>query len=1001
MTMTGWLQETLWLVGNRLPMGDPHDGQGHRPQIRAAFGPQGQNGLVISDEQQNVYFAAMQGSRFTQRTWLKLADDCKTQGKAIGCGGGDSAGSFRYTALYYPNAGYDNVTLEGTTLEGDSVSAAAIESHLVQSHFAKGQVVLHERSASAASLTFCTQPRLLVNAHGVPEVIHWRRDASADLLLAMPDGTIRRWEGLADSSLSPLPGQGEPVLAGERPIAFDGMVHLSVVDWNLRGKSDLLVATEDGELWLFYDVGNHQQVAYDHGRQLCDAQGPIELFGAASATVLRYGQNRLLVAADGQGQLWQWTLDMISSWVVSDWSQAAHVATNSRRVASTYEPGHWWVQHDDANTSGSPAASPSASPSASPFASRGVLRLGPPVVDQVISGEQPLAFAPLPAELTIPSPCTGPCEIHVRLASLEPILKHVAIKDGELHKEHLLPLDSMVDVRVGGQIHPQMVSAGRLADGATQEIYWGTADLTDKPVCLQGLHGGFLFDGGLPCAVVSVRIVPLTPQSAAQIITHLGSDAPAVTAADDSQKNSPEANTTHAKADGASAGKIILQDTPPANTPANALSNASSIAQAKATSQAQDAAATSTTQDQDADEFDDDMYEEGEELLDVQGTRPTGDAVALAGMVESFGWTNTIRADSAQELDELVARHHDAGMSRLYWRVGAGPWEYPSRVHGAQNTIPVGCSAGHESLAQRQADLFEHVNRLELANAAAKRREMTLFAWLGLHHQSDHLPPGQFESIDQFLLDHPQYAEKDVHGQPCQGKLCLGYAPVREFFINIVLETMEMGVDGVLLDMSDHLPRVQYGDPIVTEFNERHHCDMRQLSPFDLRVVEMQSLVLTRFVRELRDVVHHARPRKRLPIHVRVTRPHVLMGSDPAAWAREHLIDAIIIDTPNTSSTAMASRAAAISEHTQSLAAMAHIVKDTGCQIAAAVDVDPADNQNLQSHRLANRIQHKVSQGASFVVLQDTAAIIRRRDVCLTLRRINQPDEHQPRAVLG
>src|SRR5690606_18901616 len=107
-----------------------------------------------------------------------------------------------------------------------------------------------------------------VNQRGVPEVIHWRRDKTSDLLLAMHDGHIRRWQGLDDASISPLPGQGELVLAGDEPIAFDGLVHLSVVDWNLRGKSDLLVATHDGELWLFYDVGSNDHVAYDCGRRL-------------------------------------------------------------------------------------------------------------------------------------------------------------------------------------------------------------------------------------------------------------------------------------------------------------------------------------------------------------------------------------------------------------------------------------------------------------------------------------------------------------------------------------------------------------------------------------------------------------------------------------------------------------------------------------------------------------------------------------------------------------
>lgn len=966
MTKTGWQQNTVWLVGNRLPMGDTHDGQGRRPLLHGAFGPQGQTGLLISDEQQNVYFAAVQGSRIMQRQWLKLAQDEHAPGQhhqlgqnhsslqPIGGGGSMSVGSYRFAALYYPEAGFDDVTLEGTTITGAAVNSASIQTHLIQSHFdpdcsAPGRVVLHARSASAASLTYQAKPRLLLNRRGVPEVIHWRRNAQSDLLLAMEDGSVRRWQGLEDPSLSPLPGDGEPVLAGDRPMAFDGMVHLSVVDWNLRGAGDLLIATEQGELWLFYDVGPKGpdgHVAYDQGRRLCDAQGPIQLFGSASATLLRQDNDRWLVAADGQGQLWHWKLEPVTSWVVSDWKVAAHVATSNRTAASSYEPGHWWVQREQRQEHGPQ--------------SDAILRIGPPVVDQVITGGQPLPFAPLPPELTLPSPCDGPCEIHITLASLEPVLKHIAMNDEDAHCEHPLCLDSMIDLRVGGQIHPQLVSAERLAQGCTREIYWGTADLTDNAICLSGLHGGFLFEGGLPAAVVSVRLVPLTPQKHSAITQpqHSGQRSEHNQSQNESQKTGP--------------GGVVLEE-----TPAAVLENV----------RGSDSAGRALA-NRDMSDTDDELADDEIETLDTSIDDPPPQRVPLAGLLETFGWTSMMRADSVQEVDELVARHQAAGIERLYWRVGGGPWEYPSHVPGGQNTIPQNCSLAHEALAQRQADLFEHVNRLEMASASTTSREMELFAWLRLHHQSEHQPPHKFESVDQFSLDHPQYLEKDVHGQPMAGKMCLGYQPVREFYVRMVLEMMHMGIHGLLIDMVDHLPRVSYGDPIVTEFKEIYRCDMRHLSPFDLRVVEFQALVMTRFLRQLRDAVHHARPRVRLKIHARVAGPRVMMGCDPAAWAREHLVDAILLDTSAVT-------------HEQRLISMAHIVEGTNCQIAGVLDAQSNDCQSVVANRIATRVRNLVSVGASFVVFDDTAKLIRQRGVCQAMRRINTPDEHQPRAVLA
>ena len=355
----------------------------------------------------------------------------------------------------------------------------------------------------------------------------------------------------------------------------------------------------------------------------------------------------------------------------------------------------------------------------------------------------------------------------------------------------------------------------------------------------------------------------------------------------------------------------------------------------------------------------------------------------VAAIFDVFDWYYVNRADTPEEMDELMSNHLHAGFDLVYYKLGGGNWEYASRIPEAKSVVPdlPTYTAAEKRFCERLIEMQESINRVELATAACKRLGMRYFGWIRVQNHAEHVSQGVFP-LDRFFVEHPEFQEKQVDGLSggVQAKLCLGYPEVRAFYIKIVEEAMDLGCDGIMVDTLRHLPKVMCGDPIAEEFHRRHGLDIRKLPPFDLRVIELQTEIFTEFLREVREAMLRKKPGAEM--HVRVCKPYPLMGCDPGSWAREKIADAIIIEN----------RA---EPKAPDIAGLVAACRDTACAPGAAFQRTKWGGESMPLHpyRVEIEVEKYLSAGARSISFYGSADVIKHPELSRAVRRINHPEE--------
>jgi len=268
--------------------------------------------------------------------------------------------------------------------------------------------------------------------------------------------------------------------------------------------------------------------------------------------------------------------------------------------------------------------------------------------------------------------------------------------------------------------------------------------------------------------------------------------------------------------------------------------------------------------------------------------------VPVGGISDAVDWFFRIRMNTPEEVDEFVAKHHAAGFSLIYHKLGGGCWEYPSRIPEARSVVPdlPNMTDADKRFCARRIEVQDIIDRVGLTAEACHRRGMKCIGWMRVQNHGERIYGKG--PLDRFYVEHPEYLERDIYGNPAKGKLCLAYPEVRAFHIKLIEEAMDLGCDGILMDTMRHLPKVAWGDPVCEEFRRRYGLDMRSLPPFDERVMRVQTDIFTGFLREVRAAMLDKKQDAEL--HVRVCRPYPLMGCDPRTWAEEGIADVILIE---------------------------------------------------------------------------------------------------------
>lgn len=356
----------------------------------------------------------------------------------------------------------------------------------------------------------------------------------------------------------------------------------------------------------------------------------------------------------------------------------------------------------------------------------------------------------------------------------------------------------------------------------------------------------------------------------------------------------------------------------------------------------------------------------------------------IAGFIDTFDWIFQYRCATREAVDELIGMHHWAGFDTIYFKLGGGAWEYPSRVPGAETVIddaPEYSPQDRRFCAKIKAS-YEATNRVAHAIEAGKKRGMKVLGWIRLQNQGEHRH-AKFP-VDRFFSEHQDLLEKDAFGAPLR-QLCLGWEEVRRFHIAIAVEAIVMGADGIMLDTLRHLPKVAYSDVVAQAFEAKYGLDMRALPPHDRRVIDHQCAVMTRLMRELRTAISKANPNAEL--HARVCKVHPLMGVDVSTWARENLVDAVVIEH----------RAPAACD--PDIAALAKTLKGSRCAPLAgfARPCWGASETPMAPDLVARKIAQYQAAGAQGITFYESNDVVQFPELRRGIRALKHPEELPPR----
>ncbi|MCB1124325.1 MAG: hypothetical protein KJT03_22425, partial [Verrucomicrobiae bacterium] len=199
-----------------------------------------------------------------------------------------------------------------------------------------------------------------------------------------------------------------------------------------------------------------------------------------------------------------------------------------------------------------------------------------------------------------------------------------------------------------------------------------------------------------------------------------------------------------------------------------------------------------------------------------------------------------------------------------------------------------------------EADVWqeEWLDPVEVFTRLCHENDLKMFVsmrMIGPQHPMNRAPIARAIHYEQM----PQFAKRDKLGRPTTG-LSLAYPEVRNYWLSLLRETLEYGIDGIQLHLNRSNPFVMYEKPLVQAFQEKHGEDPRALPESDPRYVQLQCDFTTQFVREVKSLVDE-KPERELAVTF-YGEPHkydrlrdnfhpTRYGCDIETWIQENLVD--------------------------------------------------------------------------------------------------------------
>ncbi len=142
-----------------------------------------------------------------------------------------------------------------------------------------------------------------------------------------------------------------------------------------------------------------------------------------------------------------------------------------------------------------------------------------------------------------------------------------------------------------------------------------------------------------------------------------------------------------------------------------------------------------------------------------------------------------------------------------------------------------------------------------------------------------------------FYDAHPEFRCIDIDGVPVN-RLSFAYPEVRQEFIKLFTEGIEMGADGASNCFVRGFPFVCYEEPVKKRFKQLYDEDITKLPESDQRVQAIRAEFITEYMRELRDALKKV---KGSSINLAIVHANEEVcsyyGLDIKTWIKEGLVD--------------------------------------------------------------------------------------------------------------
>lgn len=248
------------------------------------------------------------------------------------------------------------------------------------------------------------------------------------------------------------------------------------------------------------------------------------------------------------------------------------------------------------------------------------------------------------------------------------------------------------------------------------------------------------------------------------------------------------------------------------------------------------------------------------------------------------------------EAGSAVRRHAEAGYDMIMWKAYAVRCEYHTKIgeiRGFTDQQEEGEKSDDMAMQNRGiAHVLQQYDTMRQAVDVAKEIGMPIFGWARINNEFSR-ENHQFSATTWFHKENPDKFMMYADGRrTC--KLSFAYPEVRKHKIDILMEILGYGMDGLMIDVLRHPPLVIYDEPTVEAYLEQTGKDPRTMEGDGdedwIRFRAEHSF--TTFLREVRAAIG-----KDTPLYVRTMDQHwrnLYSGCDTDTWIDEQIVDGII-----------------------------------------------------------------------------------------------------------